>query len=337
MIEYPHFDAWLSCLMHLTPPEGVAYVGAGGVLPNSYARMPRLFVAESDLDNYRRLQKQLEHHPDCRVIQAVVAGHTGEAEFYSLSQSNESSLCPTDQLQRLWPNIKTLHTTTKPVIALEDLFEQASLLARQFNWVVVDCLPAGELLKGAGMLPAYWDVLIIRALKGMPVLEDECELRVASIQDQLLGFGLELVAMEDENHPQVVRALFVRNLTRRKAMAIGEVLTRCDSITRERDAALDSCMQLEREKSMLEADIAKLTKANSESAELSNANANEKVEAFAYCEALANKLSEAYVQRFQTSQENAMLKAKNAELVVAIQRFESNSPDKYIAGLNIRQ
>ncbi len=78
MNECAQFDAWLNCLMHLLPPDGVVHVGAGSELSNSYARMPRLFVVESDLDNCLCLQKQLVNHPDCQVIQAVLAGHTGD-------------------------------------------------------------------------------------------------------------------------------------------------------------------------------------------------------------------------------------------------------------------
>ena len=213
MNQFPYLNAWLQCLMQIAPPNGLIHIGAGGgpALQYPYTHIQRLLVVEADGQAHARLQAQLQGHVHCHVVQAVVAGKQGEADFFNLSQANESGLCPPEALRSLWPNIKAVRTEKLQATTLQILLAQTQDDPHAFNWAVIDCLPAGELLLGAGGLPDHWDVLVVRTLKEPPASDNTQAHGLPALRQHLATRGLEMVGMEEENHPQIVRALFVRN------------------------------------------------------------------------------------------------------------------------------
>ena len=269
MTPYPYLSPWLQCLLQLAPPRGLIHVGAGGGSASDYpfANTPRLLTVEADANHCDRLQAQLQSHPQCQLVQALVAGQPGNVTYYTLSQSNESGLCPPINLQALWPNIKTLGSETSPVTTLQILLDEDAEGFAAYNWAMIDCLPAGEVLLGAGKLPESWDVVVVRVLKEAPNPGDPASygMSLPALRTQLSAFGLEFVAMEEENHPQVVRALFVRNPSQQLTLVQLEARTQIG--------------QLNQEKSQLIADNAELARTRDELAALKEAEAQAKSEA----------------------------------------------------------
>ncbi|WP_210545494.1 hypothetical protein [Rhodoferax sp. PAMC 29310] len=307
MSSYPYLNVWLQCLLQLAPPRGLVHIGAGGdARQYPFASMPRLLAVEADAQQHARLNAQLHNHACCQVMQAVVAGQPGTADFYTLSQSLESGLCAPAALQALWPNIKALRAETLPAITLQTLLEQTPDGAAAYNWAVIDCLPADELLKGAGELIHRWDVLVVRALKDAPIPTNTAVqgTSLPALREQLAAFGLEFVAMEEENHPKMVRALFVRNPTQQIAKDKAELTAARDAQTKratESQSALTALQtqhdSLAQEKSKLIADSADLAKARDQLGIQKESEAKAKAEALAQRDAETKAKTEAIAQR----------------------------------------
>jgi hypothetical protein len=307
MNSYAYLNVWLQCLLQLAPPRGLVHIGAGGdARQYPFASMPRLLAVEADAQQHARLAAQLHNHACCQVMQAVVAGQPGTADFYTQSQSLESGLCAPAALQAVWPNIKALRAETLPAISLQTLLEQTPDGAAAYNWAVIDCLPADELLKGAGELIHRWDVLVVRALKDTPASTDTAAqgMSLPALREQLAAFGLEFVAMEEENHPQMVRALFVRNPTQQLAKDKAELTDARDEqakLATERQTALTALQAQHdsqtQEKVKLLAESAELTRARDQLGIQKESEAKAKAEALAQRDAETKAKTEAIAQR----------------------------------------
>jgi len=219
MARYPYLDVWLQCLQQLAPPTGLVHVGAGGGRqPYPFGHLPRVLAAEAHGPLHAHLQAQLATHTDSQVFQAVLADRVGNADFHTLSQSQESGLCPAATWLGLWPNLQTLQTDVRPTTTLHALLTQAPAGPEAYNWAMIDCLPADQILHGAGDLLYGWDVLVLRALQAVPAdaSHPTQAMGLAALRAQVAPFGLQWVALQEENHPNLVRALFVRNPTEHK-------------------------------------------------------------------------------------------------------------------------
>lgn len=211
MMRPQYLGNWLECLRKLRASTGLIHIGPGsehlGQYP--YAGIPRLLIFEAQARHATRLQTQLKSHADCQVIVATLTGDSSVADFYHLSQANESGLFPDSALQMLWPNIKTFRVDKYPTTPLS-----AQMLhvwdAAAFNWVIIDCLLARNLMLGAGNLPRQWDVVMVRVLKNIPEGWQIPVLGLSEISELFANNGLTLVTTEEENNPLIVRALFVR-------------------------------------------------------------------------------------------------------------------------------
>ena len=297
MTTYPYFNAWLQCLVQLAPPLGLLHVGAGGgTQPYPYASLSSLLAVEADAKQHARLQSQLHEHAHCQVVQAVVAAQDGKAEFFTLSQTLESGLCPSTDLKALWPNIKTLHAEALSTTSLQTLLAQAPAGPTGYNWALIDCLPANELIQGAGDLVQGWDVLVVRALKDAPAGSSSAEkaMGLVALRQQLAAFDLEFVAHEEENHPQMVRALFVRNPAQQQFKdkatftAALQEQTRLTIESQRTVTALQAQQRsLEQEKSNLTAANEELTAARDQLGLQRDAEAQAKAEALAQRDLLA--------------------------------------------------
>ncbi len=323
MSNYPYLSAWLQCLMQLAPPRGLVHVGAGGSARQyPFTNMPCLLALEADTQQHARLQAQLQNHPHGQVLQAVVAGQPGSAEFFTLSQTLESGLCAPAQLQALWPNIKALHSETLPTTTLQTLLEQTPDGAAAFNWAVIDCLPANELLQGAGELIHGWDVLVVRALKDAAAGANPSTyaMSLPALRQQLSIYGLEFVATEEENHPQLVRALFVRNPALQFAKDEAALTAARDEqakLATERQTALSTLQtqhdSLVQEKAKLIADSAEMAKAKDQLGAQLSTETKARAEALAQREAEAKAKSEAITQRDALAKEKVALAAARDE------------------------
>lgn len=335
MKQFNYLGAWLQCLLQLSPPNGLIHVGAGRGNAEQYPfdSMPRLLVVEADRQRVLRLQAQLEGHANCQVVEAVLAGDPGEADYFRLTQVNESGLCPPVALQAMWPNIKAVHTDKRQVTTLQVQMSQV-VDAKAFNWAMIDCLPAGEVLRGAGDLPRQWDVLVVRALRDASASVRNPGMGVSAICQDLAAHGLKLTAMEEENHPQVVRALFVRTQRNQldaelsKLIAENVELTRTGAEARaRRDAEERAKIEVRAERDTLARDVAALAADRDQLAVRRDAEERAKIEVLAQRDALARDAVALAAARDQLAalvedQKNALLSQRQR-----IQQLEAGNQE----------
>lgn len=223
-------ERWLHALRVSVPPVGLLHVGAGCNNPSAFSTLHSLYphasqVLALEADAARASQLQAAHAtlPQVQVRQAVIAGSGGRASLLRTSVSGESGLCPPEHLHAVWPRLKVLRSEDVEAVALAEcwgVFAAAtsgpgSPAEMAPNWLFIDCLPAAELLQGAPMLLANADVVVARAVQpamaaGSSVAVPE-HLSVAHLQSVLAKEGLHLLGAQEESHPALVLAVFVRD------------------------------------------------------------------------------------------------------------------------------
>ncbi len=245
----PGLQPWLDCMQQLAPPQGLLHIGAGASpyaanAPYPHSAMPWVLAVEANAERHAQLQSQLQAHPHCHVLHAVVAQSSGPALFHELSLAHESSLCPPEALRALWPNLELRQTREVQALSLCDLLAQTPANghnhsdnhshSHHYNWVYLDCLPAAALLSGAGPLLDTLDVLLLRATVATAIRDNsdnsDNSAELPAVQQLLGAHGLQCVVQEEEKNPAIVRALFVRN----PAQALARSLRSCAALQQEK-------------------------------------------------------------------------------------------------------
>jgi hypothetical protein len=227
----PAIAHWLQALRQIAAPQGLLHVGAGRVDPAAtnplhavYAQAPVVVAIEADEARAAELKAAFAAHPHVRVQHALVAPQAGRRKMLRASLDEESGLCPPEQLRGVWPRLQQLHDEDVDAMGIADSWQVATpaagrpnVDAAQPNWLFVDCLPAMELLQAAPDLLAGADVVVARAVDAARLADKAAmpdELGLARLQKLLGQHGLQLLGVEEENHPALVLAVFVRNMRR---------------------------------------------------------------------------------------------------------------------------
>ncbi|KGG82140.1 hypothetical protein, partial [Comamonas thiooxydans] len=214
---------WLEHLNVLMPPRNIALVGAGngkGIWAQWLAHQAsksRVTFIEAEPLQYSTLQRTLdllgECAQHCEIRNTVVAAQQGSASFFVANSQQESGLLEPRSLLSLWPNLQTEEVKELSAITLDallgDLSEDAEQPMDEGHWLVIDCLPAGALLRASSKLDLV-DVVIARVLLGeMHAMPDGTSLE--EVAEFLQQKGMVQIAVEATRHPGIGYALFVRD------------------------------------------------------------------------------------------------------------------------------
>lgn len=204
--------AWLDMLAAVTPPRGILLVGAGAGNGEFVQWLQRhdekaVCLVEGDSRQHSHLVSTVQSRTSWTVRRDVVAGDATAVTFYHASNSAESGLIQPESLQTLWPNLVTERATDdEHASTLDTLAGQSGI---QINWLVLDCLPGGVLLKGGAVLLRGIDVLVARVITADRDRVPECA-TCTYVQRALASHGLRLAKCMDERHPGMGLAIFVR-------------------------------------------------------------------------------------------------------------------------------
>jgi hypothetical protein len=340
--------AWLHCLLKLAPPNGLLHVGAGSAgqtgadLAWLYSHMPKVLAVEARAEPFRRLQAEWAGHPHVEVQQRVVAGEAGLTMFHHASVGAESGLCAAEDLQQLWPNIRTTDIEPMQAVSLAELLlaPDADGQGPNCNWLVIDCLPAGRLLQAAGATLRSTDVVVLRALDTPAQVAADSDaaavLQLSDLQLLLQTAGFAWIGAQEEDHPGVVRAVFARNqlaITQRLTLEVAQLLrdqAARDQVASELQAVLANQLagniasheaeqaNWGQARSALNAALDEQTRLASEAQAQRDALVKEKTALIAARDAQAKIASEAQAQRDALAKEKTMLiAARDAEEKVA--------------------
>ena len=234
-------------MRHLMPPVGVVLVDAwSGDWANLLAdwEIDDVHFIEADDRQYQGLQLGIKNHSTWRSHAALVGREAEEVIFYQNSNPAESSILSTESLAALWPNLQTRSHLPRQIITLGSLLDDIKPPAPP-NWLVVDCLYAMPVLQGAGEWLGSCDVIVARV-----VLDDSMlpgiDVGKSKLDTYLSTQGFRCVAIQEERHPAIGNALYVRDwnlqisrlrLAKAEQEAVAaEGQQRVKEITNERDA-----------------------------------------------------------------------------------------------------
>lgn len=208
--------AWLDVLRATFPPTGVLLVGAGAghgpwvqwLQTRSVASdtVP-VHLVEGDEKQCRNLKSI---GAGCTVWRDVIAPSAGSATFHRATNPAESGLLPPQDLRQLWP-----HLGNDRAVSIEDALTLDTICAEagsSINWLILDCLPAGALLRGGEQLIAQLDVILVRVASDLDadLLADQ-----PAVDPLLQAAGLRSVHSQAERHPGLAHVLYVRDVANR--------------------------------------------------------------------------------------------------------------------------
>ena len=210
----PEVQGWLDVLSAVMPPRATLLIGAGSGT-GSWVQWLRernvgpTWLVEADEDQYRHLLRNLPTDSGWTPRQDVVVRGTGPAVFHRASNPAESGLVPARELQWLWPHLKSTQELPVDGVTLDSLASDAGV---DINWLLVDCLPAAELLAGGEQLLTRVDVVLLRVLCGAKQ-EGAFAAHCDASDELMLAHGLKRVHLSVGRHPAIAHALYVRDIT----------------------------------------------------------------------------------------------------------------------------
>ena len=214
---------WLEHLNVLVPPRNIALVGAGsgkGIWAQwlaHHARKSRVTLIEAEPQQYSTLQRTLdslsERAQHCEIRNTVVSAQQGTVSFFVANSQQESGLLEPQTLLSLWPNLQTEEVRELSAITLDALFSDPNEYVEspmgEAHWLIIDCLPAGDLLRASSKLDLV-EVVVARVLLGeMHAMPGGTSLE--EVAEFLQEKGMMQIAVESTRHPGIGYALFVRD------------------------------------------------------------------------------------------------------------------------------
>lgn len=159
---------------------------------------------------YRHLLRSLPSEYDWTPRFDVVAPTSTPVTFFEVSNPAESGLVDVARLKSLWRHLEVTHATSVSTpITLEELLGNSE---GSVNWLVLDCLPAGDLLKPALEALQDIDVAVIRGVtEKLDVLTGAHHEHIFEL---LTLAGLTRLCLFPERNPVLAHALYIRNVER---------------------------------------------------------------------------------------------------------------------------
>lgn len=200
---------WLDHLQQLEPPAGLMFVGAGNGSSKWLQQIKEwqtsgVTLIEADEDQFAYLEQSTNVLPDWKVRCQVVAERTDVVTYHQYSLSTESGLLPPESLKNIWPNIQQRDQQKRHAISLAEL-----LADHPASWLWLDCLPALDLLRGAGEALNSVNLAIIRVTLKTELETDTQGL--TSLQKFMKAKGMRQIYVEESRNPALGLALFVRD------------------------------------------------------------------------------------------------------------------------------
>ncbi len=208
-----NLPSWLTMVAKVYPPKQVALVGAGngaGFLvqwlhnwtSDAGQGAPVVTLLEPHAPSMAQLAKRLaeiEACADWQLLPYMLAPEHGDHAYHQYTLAAENGLLPLEVLQPLWPGLKLQSQQSVATVPLTQLLPA--------SWLLLDCLPAAQLLQGSS-LPASTQVVLARV-----VLSDAATAgsSLASLQALLAPSGFKAVAHFAERNSVLSKALFVRD------------------------------------------------------------------------------------------------------------------------------
>lgn len=239
-------ETLIDALMALAPPRHLVHVGAGEGLGSIHRwrrhAIPHATLVDAEGRRLTWVQSSPDVQPGWRVHEAVVAEVSGPASWHIASNPDESGLIDVPTLTALWPQLRAVG---EPVEV--DATSLDAVLTHAFHggdrpapdWLLIDCLGAEALLRGAAAWLDTLDVVILRWSSSVARLR-------GWVDDDVTGFmgerGYTRLGTDSTHHPAVAYLTYTRDRSAqaRRSEAQCQALTqRLNDLEREATLALE--------------------------------------------------------------------------------------------------
>lgn len=240
---------WLEFLRPVLPPYAVLLVGAGTGTDSIVQLLgqwdqPDVILVEGDKSQYLHLKRNLQSYDRWRLHNLLLAPTPEKKTFYRASNPAESGLIEPEQLLSLWPNLHTCQRCSEqPAVTLADVLSETETV---INWLILDCMPAGDLLRSAESRLDQIDLLVLR----IP-FEDSLSTILGDghkkMQAWLEEKGFRFLVAQPERHPALARVLYVRDSRHQSAVCL-EQKSRIECLMKIKDELEKSVSMLKNER-----------------------------------------------------------------------------------------
>jgi hypothetical protein len=315
-------------LRALFPPSMLVHVGWGNGLGDltqwTAWQVPQALVIESEESKLAACQAQAlalaqangQTNPSWQTLHATLAEQGGEQPYHVASNPSESGLLSPDSLQHAWPHLQTVASPTVVTRSLDEVWKDISLqlplaASSQSTWLIIDCLPAADILAGGVSLLQSAQVVCARSLLANRAL----------VSDQMRAAGWTEVGWAESQHPAFGHAWFSRDI----ALELDKASQRQEQLTAERDALTKAKEAETQAKTALQTQLESLTKDRSEQ----QAQLTKQTQAQADLQSELDKAKQLQAQL--TAERDLLSKAKEAETALknkAISEKDALSKEK---------
>ena len=226
-------------LRAISPPTTLVHVGWGNGLGElvqwTQWQVPHAYVIEAEESKAAACEAQAlalaqtwsQVHNPWQTICATLSAQNAEQAYHMASNPTESGLLPPESLQHAWPHLQTVATQTVTTRSLDDLWQDLSpplprAQVKSHTWLIIDCLPAADILSGGAKTLQSAHVVCARSL-----LADR-----AKLCDQMRTAGWLEVCWAESQHPAFGHAWFTRDT----ALELGNATRHHAQLVAERDA-----------------------------------------------------------------------------------------------------
>ena len=217
----PDMHQTLQTLHMLLPAQGLLHIGAGLPSPGAWYQqwgLPTIDWIDASEQRHHLLAKHAlpqageghrqSHHallgPDCAQ----------EAQYYVLSNPQESGLIDAAALTALWPNITTSSAVVLQQSSLDAFATQKLPHHAKINWLYIDCLPALRIVQGAHKQLQHTDVIVARTVVAPLAATHPLNglgATLGELSAHLQPLGYRLLTTYEERNPALATAVYVRD------------------------------------------------------------------------------------------------------------------------------
>jgi chemotaxis protein histidine kinase CheA len=205
---------WFPLLRQLFPVNGLIHVGVGsGSITSLYKEwgITSALLLEADPYMYSQLESSVCEYDGWSSLQVIVSNQQAQETFYQSNNIREHGLIEPEKLSSFWRNLKTIETRISETQTLANILMEKAInpSTNPYNWLIIDCLPAANILEGLGKYIEQVDVIVARA-----TLTPTDNLFIASkaaIDKTLSPYNYHTIRTYEESHPAVGHILYIRD------------------------------------------------------------------------------------------------------------------------------
>lgn len=210
----PNFRIGLSlALAH--PPESLIHVGIRqdpGFFQLWHAvHVSSAMFIDACAPEVQWAEEQLLNVPEWKAELRLLGAENGEKEFFIASKRTLNAIHPAEALHKIGIEEKTVEVSTLHQTTLSALLSGRSWPAStSLTWLVVDCMPALPVLRGAGAYLNEWSVIRCEVLVD-DAAADIPEARLSEVTGYLQKLGYRRAIVTESWSPAIKTAWFVRD------------------------------------------------------------------------------------------------------------------------------